>query len=232
MANPVGLVVEPVVLNRLGIFPESATAVLADWQRRLADLLEEQQLPETGAWASVAPSFQAFTAEVLGWQEGDLLAAAALDPPIAVRLDDYDETLAPTWVVPDPEGAPQLLVQELPAGTDFDAVPKGGDGRRQWEAAPQQRFERLLKESEHPIGVLWNGVALWLVYAPRGESSGHLSFPLEPMTTVDGRPMLAALQMLLGQDRLFEAGSSATRLKPLMAASRKEQNEVSTRLAE
>jgi len=30
MANPVGLVVEPVVLNRLGIFPESATAVLAD----------------------------------------------------------------------------------------------------------------------------------------------------------------------------------------------------------
>jgi len=65
-----------------------------------------------------------------------------------------------------------------------------------------------------------------------GESSGHLSFPLEPMTTVDGRPMLAALQMLLGPDRLFEAGSSATRLKPLMVASRKEQNEVSTRLAE
>jgi len=32
MAQPVGLVVEPVVLNRLGIFPESATTVLADWQ--------------------------------------------------------------------------------------------------------------------------------------------------------------------------------------------------------
>jgi len=40
MANPVGLVVEPVVLNRLGNFPESATAVLADWQRRLAVLLQ------------------------------------------------------------------------------------------------------------------------------------------------------------------------------------------------
>jgi hypothetical protein len=123
-------------------------------------------------------------------------------------------------------------VQEIPAGTSFDAIPKGGDGRRQWEASPQQRLERLLKESEQPIGVLWNGVALRLVYAPRGESSGHLSFPLEPMTTVDGRPMLAALQMLLGPDRLFEGGSSATRLQPLMAASRKEQNEVSIRLAE
>jgi hypothetical protein len=232
MANPVGLVVEPVVLNRLGIYPESATAVLADWQRRLADLLQDQQLPETGEWASVAPSFAALASELLGWQEGDLLAASALEPPIAVRLDDYNETLAPTWVVNDPDGAPQLLVQELPAGTNFDAIPKGGDGRRQWEASPQQRLERLLKESEQPIGVLWNGVALRLVYAPRGESSGHLSFPLEPMTTVDGRPMLAALQMLLGPDRLFEGGSSATRLQPLLAASRKEQNEVSIRLAE
>jgi len=75
-------------------------------------------------------------------------------------------------------------------------------------------------------------VALRLVYAPRGESSGHLTFPLEPMTTVDGRPMLAALQMLLGPDRLFEGGASNTRLRPLMEQSRKEQNEVSTRLAE
>jgi hypothetical protein len=117
-------------------------------------------------------------------------------------------------------------------GTPFDALPKGGDGRRSWEATPQQRLERLLKESEHPIGLLWNGVALRLVYAPRGESSGHLTFPLEPMTTVDGRPMLAALQMLLGPDRLFEGGASNTRLRPLMEQSRKEQNEVSTRLAE
>jgi hypothetical protein len=44
--------------------------------------------------------------------------------------------------------------------------------------------------------------------------------------------MLAALQMLLGPDRLFEGGASNTRLRPLMEQSRKEQNEVSTRLAE
>jgi len=29
MAQPVGLVVEPVLLNRLGVFPESATTALA-----------------------------------------------------------------------------------------------------------------------------------------------------------------------------------------------------------
>ena len=154
-----------------------------------------------------------------------------------MTLDDYDEVLRPDWFVPEPSQGDglvkaQLLVQELPVGTPFDALPKGLDGRRQWEATPQQRLERLLKESEHPIGLLWNGVALRLVYAPRGESSGHLTFPLEPMTTVDGRPMLAALQMLLGPDRLFEGGASNTRLRPLMEQSRKEQNEVSTRLAE
>ena len=235
MAQPVGLVVEPVVLNRLGIFPESATTVLADWQQRLEQLLEDQPVGEQ--WLSVAPSFELFCQEVLAWQPGDLRKPEELAAPVAVHLDDYDEVLRPDWIVPEPSQGDgplkaQLLVQELPLGTPFDALPKGADGRRSWEATPQQRLERLLKESEHPIGLLWNGVALRLVYAPRGESSGHLTFPLEPMTTVDGRPMLAALQMLLGPDRLFEGGASNTRLRPLMEQSRKEQNEVSTRLAE
>jgi len=235
MAQPVGLVVEPVVLNRLGIFPESATTVLADWQQRLEQLLEDQPVGEQ--WLSVAPSFELFCQEVLAWEPGDLRKPDEVAAPVAVHLDDYDEVLRPDWVVPEPSQGDgplkaQLLVQELPVGTLFDALPKGADGRRCWEATPQQRLERLLKESEHPIGLLWNGVALRLVYAPRGESSGHLTFPLEPMTTVDGRPMLAALQMLLGPDRLFEGGASNTRLRPLMEQSRKEQNEVSTRLAE
>jgi hypothetical protein len=240
MAQPVGLVVEPVVLNRLGIFPESATTVLADWQQRLEQLLDDHPVGEQAAseqWLSAAPSFELFCQEVLAWEPGDLRKPEELTTPVAVHLDDYDEVLRPDWLVPEPSQGDgplkaQLLVQELPLGTPFDALPKGADGRRSWEATPQQRLERLLKESEHPIGLLWNGVALRLVYAPRGESSGHLTFPLEPMTTVDGRPMLAALQMLLGPDRLFEGGASNTRLRPLMEQSRKEQNEVSTRLAE
>jgi len=245
MAQPVGLVVEPVVLNRLGVFPESATTVLADWQQRLEQLLEDQPVGDKAAsdqaaseqWLSVAPSFELFCQEVLAWEPGDLRKPEELAAPVAVTLDDYDEVLHPDWVIPEPsqEDGPlkaQLLVQELPLGTPFDALPRGADGRRSWEATPQQRLERLLKESEHPIGLLWNGVALRMVYAPRGESSGHLTFPLEPMTTVDGRPMLAALQMLLGPDRLFEGGASNTRLRALMEQSRKEQNEVSTRLAE
>jgi hypothetical protein len=69
------------------------------------------------------------------------------------------------------------------------------------------------------------------VHAPRGESSGWLILPLEPMAEVAGRPMLGALELLLGVDRLF-GGNPEQRLPALLAASRKNQSEVSTRLAE
>ena len=40
MTQPVGLVVEPVVLDRLGIFPERNISLISDLQRRLESLLE------------------------------------------------------------------------------------------------------------------------------------------------------------------------------------------------
>ena len=51
------------------------------------------------------------------------------------------------------------------------------------------------------------------------------------MAEVAGRPMLGALELLLGVDRLF-GGNPEQRLPALLAASRKNQSEVSTRLAE
>ena len=54
MAQPVGLVVEPVVLSRLGIFPETATTVMADWQQRLERLLKESEHPIGLLWNGVA----------------------------------------------------------------------------------------------------------------------------------------------------------------------------------
>ena len=40
-----------------------------------------------------------------------------------------------------------------------------------WQASPQARFERLLRETQVPIGLLSNGTHLRLVYAPRGETT-------------------------------------------------------------
>lgn len=240
MTQPVGLVVEPIVLDRLGIFPEKSIRVISDLQRRLESLLEEQ-IEENETYTAVT-NFKDFCIEVLNWQESDLIKTDEFysyqsENQIFVELEDYGEILKPDWIVPEINKQEntkkvQILVKELKLGTPFDDIFNDPENKKRWEATHQQRFERLLKDSENPLGIIWNGISLRLVYAPRGESSGHITFPLEPMLSVDGRPMIGALEMLLGPDRLFEAGASNLRLNTLMEQSRKEQNEVGTRLSE
>lgn len=70
-----------------------------------------------------------------------------------------------------------------------------------------------------------------LIYAPRGETSGHQSFPIRPMAMVAGRPMLGGLKLLLDRFRLF-SDSDDRRLPALLKRSRDAQALVSTALAE
>jgi len=100
-----------------------------------------------------------------------------------------------------------------------------------WQASPQSKFERLLREKKIPVGLLCNGTELRLVYAPHGESSGHLTFPVQAMCEVSGRLLLGAMEMLLSADRLFNVPSDR-RLPALLEKSRKYQNDVSTKLSE
>src|SRR5262245_35182298 len=124
-----------------------------------------------------------------------------------------------------------MLIQRVTAGLDLDETPEADSKDHRWQASPQARFERLLRETQVPIGLLSNGTPLRLVYAPRGETSGHLTFPVKAMTEVAGRPIFAALQMLLSAERLFTLPDKQ-RLPAILAESRKYQNLVSTKLAE
>ena len=99
-----------------------------------------------------------------------------------------------------------------------------------WEATPHQRFERLLREKQIPIGLLITDDELRLIYAPRGETSGWLTFPLRSLAEVGGRPMLGGLKLLLSSFRLHN-DAPERRLPALLKASREAQAEVSTRLA-
>lgn len=184
----------------------------------------------------------AFCVNILGWREGDLETVDPQDSKYAsleVPLREYGETLRPTHVVrsPKPRGAKaealskpwMILVQVLPTGTDLDAKPEARE--RTWQESPQVRFERLLRETQVPIGLLCNGTSLRLVYAPRGESSGHITFSVPQMVLVAGRPIFAALHLLLGEYRLFTA-EAKMRLPHILSESRQYQNEVSTQLAE
>jgi hypothetical protein len=184
-----------------------------------------------------------FTQKVLQWEAADLVevpSRGALPAEMAsleVVLPQYNETLRPTHAVPEFTNNQEpttnnylLLVQELTSGVDLDSTTES-DSARHWNAAPQAKFERLLRETGVPIGLLSNRRQLRLVYAPKGESSGHATFNVDEMTQVAGRPMFAALQMLLCASRMFSLGDNQ-RLPAILENSRKYQNTVSTKLAE
>ena len=121
-----------------------------------------------------------------------------------------------------------LLITVVSAGTDLDRPPADHRG---WRASPHARLERLLREAGVPVGLLFNGASLRLVYAPRGESSGHLTFNLASLTETLARPMVSALDALLGVNRVTDVLPDDQRLPALLRESRRYQNEVSTALA-
>ena len=232
--QPMGLVVSIPVL--LAAQAQVNRNIAPDHQQFLACLRRDRNdevLAEMG-------DFPAFTQQVLGWEPTDLTPipdVATLPEDLAaleVALPEYHETLRPTYGVrefsPQAGQAPWLmLIQCLPIGTELDAPMAASE--RHWHASPQAKFERLLRETGVPIGLLVNGTHLRLVYAPRGETSGYITFSVAEMAQVAGRPIFAALHMLLSAERLFSLPEKQ-RLPAILAESRKYQNIVSTQLAE
>lgn len=223
LVQPVGLVVAPRVLSERGLPPEAQTS--AD-TRQAAELI-----PEDGLGADPwAPDPWAIATTLLGWQPA-LVAGApggpALPDDLSVWVPEAETRLAPDWAVrrPGSDGF-QLLAQILPAGLDPDA--RGALSG--WEATPHQRLERLLRETDIPIGLLISDKAWRLVYAPKGETSGWIPFLLAPMRQVAGRPILAGFKLLLHRFRLFN-DAEPRRLPALLAESRAAQAAVSTKLA-
>lgn len=99
-----------------------------------------------------------------------------------------------------------------------------------WRYPPTAKFERLLRHTGVPIGLLFNGAVLRLVYAPAGETTGHLSFRVEHLVEAEGRPLLAALELLLSARRSYGASPEHT-LEGLLRASRRRQADVTEALA-
>lgn len=226
--QPVGLVVAPPALWNAGAQVDKNQAEALEVLRTTLetwplDAKREDGEPYIHSWASFAKA-------VLEWEDGNL-QGAPLPNHLKVHLPEYQETLEPTWAVPDPQGNGTLmLIQHLPTGTPLDK-PLPVEGRA-WEATPQERFERLLRAVEPavPLGLLVNGFEVRLVYAPKGETSGYLTFPVKAMLEPAGRTIFGAFRMLLGQDRLFTLPDE-NRLPAILAESRRAQASVSTALA-
>ena len=223
--QPVGLVVSPNVMVNAQVVPDRN---IAGRQREFRELLEENGNGVTAR--SCAPDLRRVFLDYLDWEEGDLLDAAGHQDALEIALPELQVVLSPTWAVPgdaDTDTVWTMLIREEDSGADFDKPPEDGVG---WNATRHSRFERLLRETGVPIGLLCNDERIRLIHAPRGESSGHVTFEFSQMALPAGRPILAAFDMLLSASALF-VGPSEARLPALLAKSRDAQAEVSTRLS-
>ena len=231
--RPTGLVVSAPALVRAGaILPPDA-----EGQRLLRACVAERRFHPDGELEPWLPDFRAFASSVLGWNfspKGYAGTDDSLIPPeLETPLQEGGEILRPDFAVrerdPREDASPwQLMVRVIEPGEDFDRVASGA-GR--FEVSAHGRMERLLRQTGVPAGLLCNGRSLRLLSAPRGESSGWLDLHVADMVTTAGRPIVAALRLLLSQTRLLSLPRDK-RFAALLADSRRFQNEVSERLAE
>lgn len=121
-----------------------------------------------------------------------------------------------------------MLLWELPPGLPLEK-PEAKTGP--WEYPPSAKLERLLRASKVSIGLLTNRQDFRLIYAPPGESSGAITFRLEDMATVGGRPILDAFVMLLSANRFFGVAPEH-QLPALLRQSRLRQANVTNELAD
>ena len=232
--QPNGLVVSAPALVKAGAILNRQDA---EGQGRLAGCVDQRAVLPGRDPEPCVRDFQAFASAVLGWGFSSMGYAGTEEAPVPadlkVILPDYGETLHPDFAVRerDPRNGAspwQLLVQVLDAAQDFDKATTGAGGL---EASPQGRAERLLRGTGVSAGVLFNGVALRVISAPRGESSGWMDFRFADLINTAGRPLCSALRLLLSEQRLL-ALPREQRLAALLESSRKYQNEVSERLSE
>jgi len=238
--QPVGLVVAPAAMVDAGWVVTRNGSELIERQERYREAIQglsstsDSADPDPEADSDTRtrgfPQLQTLLVEHLGWSADQIQSEPAQIESYSRHLPELGETLRPTALVPAAHGEGiQLLLQVLPPLAPLDQ--KGTSGEHLWRATSQERFERLLRETGVEAGLLFNGAQLRLVVAPKGESSGHLTFPLAELGEVGGRLMFAGLELLLGQSPVF-LDPDGYRLADVLKKSRSFQAVVSNALAD
>jgi hypothetical protein len=216
-------------------------------QQKLLALCPATRVGEAGAEGFAIADLGRFFSELLGLTPELFDVGDALPEVLSLYVPEGKQTLRATMALRKHQGEAgaksdggdatpaalagaryEMLVWELPKGLELD---KAETTTGTWDYPPAAKFDRLLRHCRVPVGLLVNGDAVRLTYAPHGESSGAITFRLDDMASVGGRPILDAFVMLLSANRFF--GVSAERSLPaLLAESRKRQANVTNELAE
>lgn len=231
--QPEGLVVGANVLRERALTPIRQTPLDTEDAREALGLRSDAPRDEDPHYVLRDP--WAFFERVLEWP--DRLVAGSpkgSDVPadLARTVPEHETLLSPDmavlWNGAREDSVPAQALVSLDPSLDADG--RNQFGGSEWEASPHQRLERLLRETGVGVGILVARNMLRLIYAPKGETAGWMSWPLAALGRVEGRPMLAGLKLCLGRNAFF-TGAPEARLRPLLKASRESQNEVSEKLS-
>ncbi|MHC5748206.1 MAG: Eco57I restriction-modification methylase domain-containing protein [Nostoc sp.] len=153
-----------------------------------------------------------------------LLTGQRIPTGLAATIAEQGETLRPDWVVVEPDGnKPRLLVQIVSPQQNLEKPLKD----RRWKASPATRMMELLHACNVRLGLVTNGEHWLLVNAPRGETTGFISW--YGVLWLEEHITLRAFRSLLGVQRFFGVDDSES-LEALLQASVTDQQEVTDQL--
>lgn len=167
---------------------------------------------------------------VLGWDDQALKQGQDIPQSLAVQVKEHNVTLRPDFVIVTPSdlpnpGVPRMLVQVYPADVGLErALRTPGSA---WSATPATRMMELLHGSGVRLGLVTNGEHWMLVDAPRGQTTGFVSWYAQYW--LEEKVTLQAFRTLLSVPRFFGVGER-DRIEALLAESASDQQEVTDQL--
>lgn len=233
LLQPEGLVVSATALTESDIPLPSDAGTLTALQAKLEGTFFEgedkdgEKTETLPPFEMIAERFLEWPAESFAWAHGSRKVPESL----SVHIPAFQVTLSPSHVLFGEDDKPLILIKHEPGCPDLTA--RSSRDSSDWDASHVQRMDRLLRDTGVQIGIVATDVEIRLIYAPKAENSGHIGFPLSAMRGVEGRKVVAALDMLLSYTRVLASYTPVNvRLPALLEKSREAQNKVSEELAE
>lgn len=218
----------PVLLK---VFPSGLDAHDSEHLKLLRLAYEEWQDNQQGARPEKAIHrawVEFVLRQTLELPEEVLLEGQRIPPGLQITIAEQSEILRPDWVIVNPQGTanagkPRLLVQIVPAEQDLEKALTG----QRWKASPATRMMELLHAANVRLGLVTNGEHWMLVNAPRGETTGFISW--YGTLWLEEHLTLRAFRSLLGVRRFFGVDDSEI-LETLLTQSISDQQEVTDQL--
>jgi hypothetical protein len=218
--NPTGLVFSPHALDDAQVvINESVISEQKDLYALVTKTIDDNV--EFTGFENVLDIFY----KILNWRESDLISDQEFISKYSFSHPQFGEMISPDYIAK--VGDDKLILIQKMSHDDFD---KSSLSEDDWNSSPHFKFERLLRETQVPTGILVSGKKLRLIFAPRGESSGYIDFPFHLMYQPSGRLVFSAFRELLSDAKIFNSQKGQSLIE-ILELSRKYQAQVSIELS-